>query len=100
MFEIDKSDSNPFPYATKETSFVYQDKRGFFMLSGAKLPSIQENTAETGVETVATAVPAPVFAFKAAKMQNTFGCSLLSKEVGKLTDDGICIRIRRKQIFA
>ena len=30
MFEIDKSDSNPFAYATKETSFVYQDKRGFF----------------------------------------------------------------------
>lgn len=40
MFEIDKSDSNPFAYARKETSFVYQGKRGFFMLSRAKLPSI------------------------------------------------------------
>ena len=38
MFEIDKSDSNPFAYATKETSFVYQDKRGFFILFGAKYP--------------------------------------------------------------
>lgn len=36
MFEIDKSDSNPFAYATKETSFVYQDKRGFFLLLRVK----------------------------------------------------------------
>ena len=31
------------------------------MLSGAKLPSIQENTAETGVGTVIETAPAPVF---------------------------------------
>ena len=31
------------------------------MLSGAKLPSIQENTAETGVGTVIETEPAPVF---------------------------------------
>ena len=29
MFEIDKSDSNPFTYARKEPTFVY-DKCGFF----------------------------------------------------------------------
>ena len=40
MFEIDKSDSNPFAYATKETSFVYHDKRGFFMHLGVKQPAI------------------------------------------------------------
>lgn len=28
--------SNPFKSTTKETSFVYQDKRGFFILFGAK----------------------------------------------------------------
>ena len=32
--------SNPIRSTTKETSFVYQGKRGFFMLSRAKLPSI------------------------------------------------------------
>ena len=31
------------------------------MLSGAKLPSIQENTAETGVGRVIETAPAPVF---------------------------------------
>ncbi len=36
MFEIDKSDSNPFAYATKNPSFVYHDKRGFFFVYGAK----------------------------------------------------------------
>ena len=29
------------PGDTKETSFVYQDKRGFFMLSGEKQPKIR-----------------------------------------------------------
>ena len=28
--------STPVPCSTKETSFVYQDKRGFFMHLGAK----------------------------------------------------------------
>ena len=32
--------SNPVGRTTKETSFVYQDKRGFFMHLGAKQPSI------------------------------------------------------------
>ena len=30
------SGSSPLSSTTKETSFVYQDKRGFFMLFGAK----------------------------------------------------------------
>ena len=35
MFEIDKSDSNPFAYATKERTFVYQGKvRSFFVFGG------------------------------------------------------------------
>lgn len=45
MFEIDKSDSNPFTYATKERTFVYQGKRRFFLLLGRKLGKIQQNRA-------------------------------------------------------
>ena len=35
-----KAGSIPVPCSTKETSFVYHDKRGFFMHLGAKQPSI------------------------------------------------------------
>ena len=42
------------------------------MLSGAKLPSIQENTAETGAGTVDQTAPAPVFCFSAAKRAHYF----------------------------
>ena len=37
--------SNPSFSAMKETSFVYQDKRGFFLLSGQKSGKIQQNRA-------------------------------------------------------
>ena len=37
--------SNPFLSAIKETSFVYQDKRGFFLLSGQNTKRIIEKRA-------------------------------------------------------
>ena len=39
---------------------------------GAKQPSIQENTAETGVGTVDQTAPAPVFCFSAVKQAQYF----------------------------
>ena len=42
------------------------------MLLGAKQPSIQENTAETGVGTVDQTAPAPVFCFSAVKQAQYF----------------------------
>ena len=38
------------------------------MPSGAKYPSIQANTAETGVGTVIETAPAPVFCFSAVNL--------------------------------
>lgn len=35
-FLISSLRSNPLLFVTKETSFVYQAKRGFFLLFGAK----------------------------------------------------------------
>ena len=58
--------------ATKERTFVYQDKRGFFILSGAKQPLIQVNTSKTGVGTVDQTAPAPVFYFSAVKQAQYF----------------------------
>lgn len=46
MFEIDKSDSNPFAYATKERTFVYQDKVRSFFIFGGKNAIIGRNTGK------------------------------------------------------
>ena len=37
--------SNPYSAAIKETSFVYHDKRGFFLLSGQNIGAILKNRA-------------------------------------------------------
>ena len=37
--------SNPYSAAIKETSFVYHDKRGFFLLSGQNTGAILKNRA-------------------------------------------------------
>ncbi len=64
--------SNPSCSATKETSFVYQDKRGFFVLSGAKQPRNREISTIAGAGAVKLAAPAPVFAFNGLWSAFTF----------------------------
>ena len=57
------------------------------MLSGAKLPSIQENTAETGAGTVIETAPAPVFCVLTATKAQYF--CLLSRAIkGNAADIG------------
>ena len=71
--------SNLVGHTTKETSFVYQDKRGFSCFPGLK----QARIPKTVVGAVVRTVPATVFAFSGSEMQATFWVSLLSKEFGK-----------------
>ena len=45
LWEQDAAGSNPVTRTIKETSFVYQDKRGFFLLSGQNTGQIIEKRA-------------------------------------------------------
>ena len=63
--------SSPSPATMKETSFVYQDKRGFMFL-GVNWPSIYENTAETGLGTVVRLYQSLFFCFSAVKQAHYF----------------------------
>ena len=45
LWEQDAAGSSPVTSTIKETSFVYQDKRGFFLLSGQNTERIIENRA-------------------------------------------------------
>ena len=74
----DVTGSSPVRGATKETFFVYQDKRGFFLLFGAKYSENKQIRLKTGVGTVDQTAPPP-----------SFRISLLYKEVVKATEYGI-----------
>jgi len=60
--------STPVTRTIKETSFVYQDKRGFSCFLGLKYAKILKTGAEAVVETVS----APVFCFAESKMTGYF----------------------------
>lgn len=73
----------------KETSFVYQDKRGFFLLLGENTVETSENSSKQGLERLVIPRQPPFFRSTAAKMRFTFCVSLRCKEVGKTADYGI-----------
>ena len=57
--------SNPYSAAIKETSFVYHDKRGFFLLSGQNTGAILKNRAS---ERAIGYSEARVFAFSSKRI--------------------------------
>ena len=59
-------------FARKKPLLSTTTREVFFMHLGAKQPSIQENTAETGVGTVDQTAPAPVYCFSAVKQAQYF----------------------------
>ena len=76
--------STPVPCSMKETSFVYQDKRGFFLHFGRKTGK----KSEIGLRSGRLAAPKPDFLLSAAETARkrwcTFCVSLLCKERTKV----------------
>ena len=59
----------------KETSFVYQGKRRFFLRIRAKYGQNHIKSGKTGFETVFTAVPEPIFSFPTPKTRQKCWCT-------------------------
>ena len=75
--------STPTTRTTKEPSFVYQDKRGFFMLLGVKNSSKHRQIAiKQGLKQSIGLVSPLLFAFRRLKKQAAFGRSFHSKGIG------------------
>ena len=68
MFEIDKSDSNPFAYAIKDCTFVYHDKSAVFSHFRTKQVKNAVNQAKMGFGAVNETAPKPIFYFRSRKI--------------------------------
>jgi len=62
-----ESYSNPTTYPMKETSFVYQGRRGFFLHFGQKSSKYGQNRDQIGLRSGIAAVPEPNFCVSGAK---------------------------------
>ena len=66
-------DSAPFGTLWHEKSHIcLPDKRGFFLLFGAKYSENKQKQLKTGVGTVIAAAPSPVFVFAVSKIAHYF----------------------------
>ncbi len=59
--------SNGRQFYMKETSFVYHDKRGFFLLFGQKSRKYRQIRGQIGLRSSIAAVPEPDFCISGAK---------------------------------
>ena len=60
----------------KETSFVYQDKRGFFLHFGQKQAQIEQNTGKSGFGAVDRLHRSPIFGVQGQKTAENAGVLL------------------------
>ena len=73
--------SNPLPSATKETSFVYQGKRGFYCFLGQKQAKIPK---KQWLEQSSGPFRPPFFHFQSQKCRLLFGFLCSAKSAAKL----------------
>ena len=80
--------SSPFSRTMKETSFVYHDKRGFFLLFGQKSSKYRQIRGEIGLRGGCTAVPEPDFCVSGTKWLVYISVYFESENIDTLTPGG------------
>jgi hypothetical protein len=69
--------SSPASRTIKETSFVYHDRRGFFVLSGQKSGKSEQNKGKSGFAAVDRLLRGPIFCVQSLKKSQKAGVLLL-----------------------
>ena len=84
----------------KETSFVYQGKRGFFLHFGQKPSGYGQNNEESSAGAAMRLLRSPIFAFPGQNSWCTFVCSLrLQRTTKRVKEVGFEPTSRQKQLF-
>ena len=68
--------SSPIDRTMKETSFVYQDKRGFFLQFGQKQAQIEHNTSKSGFGAASRLHRSPIFCVQGQEQPEKAGVLL------------------------